>query len=82
MSKQKTKGLCLLLIFNSLDNTEIDYKNPTKIQSQPTMARMTSINTALDVNAFEKESNREEGDGLPANFSDSQRSKNDVVCRI
>lgn len=43
------------------------------------MVRMTSVNTAIDYNAFEKEiANREEANGLPANTSGSQTSKNDV----
>lgn len=43
------------------------------------MVRMTSVNTAIDYNAFEKEiANREEANGLPVNTSGSQTSKNDV----
>jgi hypothetical protein len=71
--------LHLPLIFYSLDNTEIDYKNPLRVQTQPNMVRMTSVNTAIDYNAFEKEiANREEANGLPVNTSGSQTSKNDV----
>ena len=43
------------------------------------MVRMTSVNTAIDYNAFEKEIvNREDANGLPVNSSGSQGSKNEV----
>jgi hypothetical protein len=69
----------------SLDNTEIDYKQPFKQERNLSMARMTSINTAIDYQMMEKEMERrenEENRGLPANVSGSQQSKSEMVCRI
>lgn len=69
----------------SLDNTEIDYKQPFKDERSSIVPRMTSVNTAIDYQMLEREMNQrsdEEDQGLPVNASGSQASKGDMVCRI
>ena len=70
----------------SMDNTEIDYKQPARLPSVPSMARMTSVNTAIDYNAMEKEMDKREhmgAGGLPVNGTSSQHSnKGENCCRI
>ena len=48
---------------------------------QPTLAKVTSTNTAIDYNAMEKEMKDGDDKGLPAHGSQAS-SKGEYVCRI